>query len=125
MILVVTTILSLVLRAAACAGDQVALSPDTRTHQYPQVSLTPPYRPLVWGDFNVIQTTDTHGWLLGHQKLSWAEPNYRWVSQRNSFSRYGSTALPTHSSGDLGDFASFVTHMKQIAIVRPPIWRLC
>ncbi|KAI6043485.1 Metallo-dependent phosphatase-like protein [Pisolithus marmoratus] len=63
--------------------------------EFPQFPLTPPYRPLVWGDFNVIHTTDTHGWLLGHQKSSWPEPNY---------------------SGDLGDFASFVTHMKQIAV---------
>ncbi|KAG1855328.1 Metallo-dependent phosphatase-like protein [Suillus subalutaceus] len=64
-------------------------------HEYPRVPLRPPHRPLIWGDLNVIHTTDTHGWLLGHQKLSWAEPYY---------------------SGDLGDFSSFVTHMKQIAI---------
>ncbi|KAI5987649.1 Metallo-dependent phosphatase-like protein [Pisolithus albus] len=62
--------------------------------EYPQVPLTPPHRPIVWGDFNVIHTTDTHGWLLGHQKNSFPEPNF---------------------SGDLGDFASFVTHMKYIA----------
>lgn len=47
--------------------------------EYPQFPLTPPYRPLVWGDFNVIHTTDTHGWLLGHQKATWPEPNYRYV----------------------------------------------
>ncbi|KAL4249233.1 Calcineurin-like phosphoesterase domain-containing protein [Abortiporus biennis] len=51
--------------------------------------------PLEWGDVNIIHTTDTHGWLLGHQKTSFPEPNY---------------------SGDLGDFASFVSHMKQIAL---------
>ncbi|KAI6043488.1 Metallo-dependent phosphatase-like protein [Pisolithus marmoratus] len=62
--------------------------------EYPQVPLTPPHRPLVWGDFNVIHTTDTHGWLLGHQRDSFPEP---------------------HFSGDLGDFASFVAHMKFIA----------
>ncbi|KAF9262645.1 hypothetical protein L218DRAFT_960124 [Marasmius fiardii PR-910] len=56
--------------------------------------ITPPSRPLEWGDINILHTTDTHGWLLGHQKTSFPEPNY---------------------SGDLGDFASFVTHMKQIA----------
>ncbi|EGO00572.1 hypothetical protein SERLA73DRAFT_166873 [Serpula lacrymans var. lacrymans S7.3] len=50
---------------------------------------------VILGDFNVIHTTDTHGWLLGHQKLSFPEPDY---------------------SGDLGDFSSFVAHMKQIAI---------
>ena len=42
------------------------------------VPLTPPTRPLQWGDVNVIHTTDTHGWLLGHQKKSFPEPNYRW-----------------------------------------------
>jgi len=30
----------------------------------PPVPLTPPSRPLVWGDVNIIHTTDTHGWLL-------------------------------------------------------------
>ncbi|KAG2065010.1 Metallo-dependent phosphatase [Suillus decipiens] len=63
----------------------------------PVAPLEPPYRPLEWKDFNVIHTTDTHGWLLGHQKLSWAEPYY---------------------SGDLGDFSSFVTRMKEIAHVK-------
>ncbi|EIW80437.1 hypothetical protein CONPUDRAFT_90659 [Coniophora puteana RWD-64-598 SS2] len=90
------------LAAAAC--EDHLHSRDTahaHTHEhvhkreYPQVPLTPPYRPLVWSDFNVIHTTDTHGWLLGHQKASFPEPDY---------------------SGDLGDFASFVTHMKQIAL---------
>ncbi|KAF4620450.1 hypothetical protein D9613_000947 [Agrocybe pediades] len=63
----------------------------------PAASLTPPSRPLEWGDINIIHTTDSHGWLLGHQKASFPEPNY---------------------SGTLGDFASFVTHMKQQAIER-------
>lgn len=62
---------------------------------FPQVKLPAPTRPLTWADVNVIHTTDTHGWLLGHQKPTEPEPNY---------------------SGDLGDFASFVTHMKQLAI---------
>ncbi|KAH9928983.1 5'-nucleotidase [Amylocystis lapponica] len=57
---------------------------------YPQVSLTPPSNPLVWSDL-----ANSHGWLLGHQHTSFPEPNY---------------------SGDLGDFASFVSHMKQIAL---------
>lgn len=61
---------------------------------YPPTKLRPPTRPLDWGDFNVLHTTDTHGWLLGHQKESWPEPNY---------------------SGDLGDLASFLVHMKRIA----------
>ncbi|KAH9935240.1 Metallo-dependent phosphatase-like protein, partial [Epithele typhae] len=62
---------------------------------FPSTQLTPPSRPLVWGDLNVIHTTDSHGWLLGHQKTSFPEPNY---------------------SGDLGDFSSFVGHMKQLAL---------
>ena len=45
----------------------------------PSVSLTPPTRPLEWGDFNIIHTTDTHGWLLGHQEPSLPEPNYRYT----------------------------------------------
>ncbi|KAG0691844.1 Metallo-dependent phosphatase-like protein [Suillus ampliporus] len=97
MILAATTLLSLALRGAACAGDHLHAR-DGHVHErhaYPHVPLSPPYRPLVWGDLNVIHTTDTHGWLLGHQKSSLAEPYY---------------------SGDLGDFSSFVTHMKQIAI---------
>lgn len=43
----------------------------------PSTPLTPPTRPLDWGNVNVIHTTDTHGWLLGHQKKSFPEPNYR------------------------------------------------
>ncbi|KAF8420578.1 Metallo-dependent phosphatase-like protein [Boletus edulis BED1] len=91
------SLFSLVGLTVACA-DNGLLARDTHVHakrEYPQFPLTPPYRPLPWGDFNVIHTTDTHGWLLGHQNTPWPEPNY---------------------SGDLGDFASFVTHMKQIAI---------
>ncbi|KAA1477516.1 hypothetical protein DENSPDRAFT_885166 [Dentipellis sp. KUC8613] len=61
----------------------------------PLQPLPTPARPLVWGDVNVIHTTDSHGWLLGHQKASWPEPNY---------------------SADLGDFASFVAHMKDLAV---------
>ncbi|KAG6860089.1 hypothetical protein C0995_015865, partial [Termitomyces sp. Mi166 len=58
-------------------------------------TITPPSRPLQWGDINIIHTTDSHGWLLGHQKSSFPEPNY---------------------SGDFGEFASFVAHMKELAI---------
>ncbi|KAF8806633.1 hypothetical protein BYT27DRAFT_7191187 [Phlegmacium glaucopus] len=72
---------------------------EGHTHEHsrravPAFPLTPPTRPLQWGDVNIIHTTDTHGWLLGHQKSSFPEPNY---------------------SGTFGDFASFVTHMKEIA----------
>ncbi|KAK0457759.1 Metallo-dependent phosphatase-like protein [Desarmillaria tabescens] len=73
---------------------------DGHVHEHPRRAnpsspLTPPTRPLEWGDINIIHTTDSHGWLLGHQKASFPEPNY---------------------SGDLGDFASFVAHMKEIAV---------
>ncbi|KAH9485631.1 hypothetical protein JR316_0002541 [Psilocybe cubensis] len=63
----------------------------------PSILLAPPTRPLEWGDINFIHTTDSHGWLLGHQKASFPEPNY---------------------SGDFGDFASFVAHMKELALER-------
>lgn len=75
----------------ACGGDH------SHTHAKrasSSASITAPTRPLVWGDLNVIHTTDTHGWLLGHQELSAPETNY---------------------NGDFGDFASFVAHMKELA----------
>ncbi|KAF8733290.1 hypothetical protein AX14_003932 [Amanita brunnescens Koide BX004] len=76
-------LLSLVPAAYACSG-----------HRRSVPSLMSPSRPLQWGDVNIIHTTDTHGWLLGHQKSSFPEPNY---------------------SGDLGDFFSFVAHMKRFS----------
>ncbi|KAH9012112.1 Metallo-dependent phosphatase-like protein [Lactarius hengduanensis] len=80
-------------------GSTGACPEGDHTHEHarrapPQAPLTRPSRPLVWGDVNIIHTTDSHGWLLGHQKPSFPEPN---------------------SSGDFGDFASFVAHMKKIA----------
>ncbi|KAF8952193.1 Metallo-dependent phosphatase-like protein [Flammula alnicola] len=77
---------------------------DHSRRAIPSVPLAPPTRPLVWGDVNIIHTTDSHGWLLGHQKTSFPEPNYR--------------RLLHIGSGDFGDFASFVAHMKEIAIER-------
>lgn len=76
--------LAAVLRLALGTGSAVA-RPDGEHHsqtpfERPHIALTPPSRPLVWGDVNVIHTTDTHGWLLGHQKLSAPEPNSRFVS---------------------------------------------
>ncbi|TKA54035.1 hypothetical protein B0A53_03317 [Rhodotorula sp. CCFEE 5036] len=50
-----------------------------------------PYRALPWGEVNFIATTDTHGWLLGHQRH---EPSF---------------------SGDWGDFYSFTHRLKQRA----------
>ncbi|KAK7472228.1 hypothetical protein VKT23_000349 [Stygiomarasmius scandens] len=75
----------------ACGGDHS----HGHLHRRSSSGLTRPTRPLQWGELNFIHTTDTHGWLLGHQKTSFPEPNY---------------------SGTLGDFASFVSHMKDIAL---------
>lgn len=55
----------------------LALIPAAYSYSEDQPSLIPPSRPLQWGDINIIHTTDTHGWLLGHQKSSFPEPNYR------------------------------------------------
>ena len=70
---------------ALSAGLAIACPDGDHTHEIvrradPSVPLTPPSRPLVWGDVNIIHTTDSHGWLLGHQKTSSPEPNYRCVS---------------------------------------------
>lgn len=51
-------------------------------------------RPLTWGQINVVHTTDIHGWYQGHLAASQPEPNY---------------------SGDWGDFASFVAHLRKQA----------
>ena len=72
--------------ALALSTGLVAACPDSHggyaTHEHvrraePSAPLTPPSRELVWGDVNIIHTTDSHGWLLGHQKASFPEPNYR------------------------------------------------
>ncbi|GAV99245.1 vacuolar protein [Lentinula edodes] len=90
--------LPLALRVTVNACSDEHAHDHSHAHQkrlFPQTQLTKPTRPLEWGELNIIHTTDTHGWLLGHQHASFPEPNY---------------------SGDLGDFASFVQHMKQLAI---------
>lgn len=48
-------------------------------------------RPVTWGQITVVHTTDIHGWYQGHLHATQPEPNY---------------------SGDWGDFASFVTHLR-------------
>ena len=58
------------------------------------IDLPWPTRPLEWKDINFLSTSDTHGWLLGHQHATWPEPNY---------------------SGDFGAYASFATHLHDIA----------
>jgi len=60
--------------AQGCGHD---LSHGHQPPPPPKVQLTPPTRQLIWGDINIIHTTDSHGWLLGHQKTSFPEPNYR------------------------------------------------
>jgi 2',3'-cyclic-nucleotide 2'-phosphodiesterase (5'-nucleotidase family) len=55
-----------------------------------QAATSKPKGPLEWGQLNVLQTTDTHGWLEGHIK----EENY---------------------GADWGDFVSFTKHMRQRA----------
>ncbi|KAM0786669.1 hypothetical protein ACM66B_002117 [Microbotryomycetes sp. NB124-2] len=50
-----------------------------------------PYRPLPWGDINILATTDTHGWLMGHER---GEGAY---------------------SGDWGDLFSFHARLKEQA----------
>ncbi|EMD32950.1 hypothetical protein CERSUDRAFT_118376 [Gelatoporia subvermispora B] len=88
------TLLAAASVVSAC-GDDHDHAHEHQRRAFPSTQLPIPSRPLVWGDVNVIATTDTHGWLLGHQKTSWPEPNY---------------------SGDLGDFYSFVAHMKELAL---------
>ncbi|KAH9058210.1 Metallo-dependent phosphatase-like protein [Lactarius vividus] len=86
-------LVSLVLSAIACQDD----GSEHRFRVPPASPLAvqvEPYRELVWGDVNIIHTTDTHGWLLGHQKSSPPELNY---------------------NGTFGDFASFVSRMKTTA----------
>lgn len=63
----------------ACPGDDHSHEHSDARRAEPQVPISPPSRPLVWGDVNIIHTTDSHGWLLGHQKSSFPEPNYRYV----------------------------------------------
>ncbi|EJD02035.1 uncharacterized protein FOMMEDRAFT_168595 [Fomitiporia mediterranea MF3/22] len=93
-----TLVLSLSVFATAVRACSDHPHARGHSHEYAERAdasqVTPPTRPLVWGELNVIHTTDSHGWLLGHQKASPPEPNY---------------------SADFGDFASFVTHMKEIA----------
>ena len=63
--------------SSACPGGDHDHGRLHGRRAFPTGPITPPTRPLVWGDVNVIHTTDTHGWLLGHQKASAPEPNYR------------------------------------------------
>ncbi len=79
---IATAILSLAPASYSC--DDYAHE-DGHIHHRRRSQITPPSRPLEWGDVNIISTTDTHGWLLGHQKESFPEPNYRLFSITHSF----------------------------------------
>ncbi|KAK4049583.1 hypothetical protein OIV83_004081 [Microbotryomycetes sp. JL201] len=69
-------------------GQQIRFSqPDAS----PPTSSDWPYRPLPWGDINILATTDTHGWLMGHER---GEGAY---------------------SGDWGDLFSFQARLRQQA----------
>lgn len=67
--------------AYACPGEEHDHAHEHSRRAFPQTPLTPPSRALEWGDVNIIHTTDSHGWLLGHQKASFPEPNYRCVTR--------------------------------------------
>ncbi|KAJ7167792.1 Metallo-dependent phosphatase-like protein [Mycena filopes] len=84
---------ALVLVGAVSAGVDASQWPVSVTDRPP--TLSQPSRPLEWGDINIIATTDTHGWLLGHEHKSFPEPNY---------------------SGTWGDYSAFVSHMKELAV---------
>lgn len=72
----VLSALSLV-NACAEGHDEHENSHGPSKREHLSAPLTPPSRPLHWGDINVLHTTDSHGWLLGHQKAVFPEPNYR------------------------------------------------
>ncbi|QRW23949.1 hypothetical protein RhiXN_10273 [Rhizoctonia solani] len=63
----------------------------------PTIKLPSPTQQLVWGDVNVLHTTDIHGWISGHSKDVYPEKSW---------------------SGNFGDFYSFVTHMRQKAMTK-------
>jgi 2',3'-cyclic-nucleotide 2'-phosphodiesterase (5'-nucleotidase family) len=68
---------------AACPdGEHAHDGAHVHKRAFPQAPLTPPSHPLEWGDINIIHTTESHGWLLGHQKTSFPEPNYRCAACR-------------------------------------------
>lgn len=102
---------------SACGDHEDGHAHDHAKRATPSIPLPPPTRELEWGDINILHTTDSHGWLLGHQKSSFPEPNYRSVRLFIVLNE-ADVSFNLINSGTLGDFASFVTHMKQLAIVR-------
>ncbi|GAA6063865.1 hypothetical protein JCM10212_003556 [Sporobolomyces blumeae] len=86
-----STLLLAVTLAAHATALQIPWSLDVTQQPDASPPVDQPYRPLPWGDVNIISTTDTHGWLLGHQRN---EPSF---------------------SGDWGDLYSFVSRLKDEA----------
>ncbi|CBQ73478.1 conserved hypothetical protein [Sporisorium reilianum SRZ2] len=92
----VSAVVALAGAVSACSGIDHAQGLAPR---HPEHSIQPSggdtlLRDLTWGDLVALHVTDIHGWYQGHQKKSEPEPNY---------------------SGDWGDFASFVSHMRKLA----------
>ncbi|GAA5825830.1 hypothetical protein JCM11251_000017 [Rhodosporidiobolus azoricus] len=88
------SLLPLLASTASALQIPLARNPSSpSTFQQPDSSPPTdwPYRPLPWGEVNVLSTTDTHGWLGGHQRN---EPSF---------------------SGDWGDLYSFVQRMEEEA----------
>lgn len=86
-------LLPIALTCSNCYGaqDDLVLTRNVRRMQPGAMgATTQPKGPLEWGQFNVLHTTDTHGWLEGHIK----QQTY---------------------SADWGDYVSFVKHMRQMA----------
>lgn len=115
------TLCGLVASAFACPGEEDHHH-EFHKREFPSTTLPVPSKPLVWGDVNIIHTTDSHGWLLGHQKTSFPEPNYRYALNADSMDFRAD--YDSGFSGDLGDFSSFVAHMKQTALVCVAFLRL-
>lgn len=79
-LLQLVSLVNLVVLAWACPDEEHDHHGHSHSKRaFPSTTLTLPSRPLEWGDINFIHTTDSHGWLLGHQKQSFPEPNYRCV----------------------------------------------
>ncbi|KAJ1300347.1 hypothetical protein OPQ81_005167 [Rhizoctonia solani] len=85
-----------ILLGALGAATLVSSNPVSRPRDPsdPSIPVPVPTRPLEWGDVNVLHTTDIHGWISGHSKDVYPEKSW---------------------SGSLGDFYSFVTHMREMA----------
>ncbi|KAI8458527.1 Metallo-dependent phosphatase-like protein [Phakopsora pachyrhizi] len=87
-------VLLTIYQSILCVGSNVRNHIHRRHQPSASDPKASPTRPLEWGDLNIIHTTDSHGWLIGHLKDEEPEPSY---------------------SADFGDFHSFVMRMKEKA----------